>query len=62
MLTWQAVQLTPVCAPVSGNAVRLWLMLAPAQVEVLWQEAQLVLTALLCGVEWQAEQVEGVPT
>ena len=61
MLTWHAAQLTPVWAPVSGNAVRLWLMVAPAQVAVVWHDAQLVLTALLCGVLWQAEQVVGVP-
>ena len=48
---WHEAQSTFTWAPVNGNAVRLWLIVAPLQDDVVWHPAQLVLTELLCGVE-----------
>ena len=60
---WHDAQATVTCAPVSGNAVRLWLIVAPLQVVVVWQAAQLVpfdplWTSLAA---WHATHEVGVP-
>ena len=40
--TWHEAQAVAWCAPVSGNAVALWLKVAPVQVVVVWQVVQSV--------------------
>ena len=42
LFTWQAVQATVVCAPVSGNGVLEWSKVAPAQLVVVWQVSHVV--------------------
>jgi hypothetical protein len=69
--TWQLEQATVVCAPVSGNAVLLWLKVDEVQLAVLWHRLQscgkplatwLGLVVCWNWVKWHDTQVVGSPT